>query len=155
MLNCSVVISFLSYAWQGYTSPPLELRSNKSKIIFEPSVLSPIPETPSATLVTTLPPPSVSTTPPIPQQTKTPIHTPPITADATTITIIVLKSDALFAIQLRVAKLEKDMSELKKVDHSAEALATLKSQVPTTIDSYLGSKFRDVLQKELQKPLQI
>ncbi|GJZ99006.1 RpoB protein [Tanacetum coccineum] len=30
-LNCSAVISFLSYAWQGYTSPPLELRSNKFK----------------------------------------------------------------------------------------------------------------------------
>ncbi|GJR54893.1 hypothetical protein Tco_1405414 [Tanacetum coccineum] len=25
------VISFVSYAWQGYTSPPLELRRNKSK----------------------------------------------------------------------------------------------------------------------------
>ncbi|GJT44163.1 hypothetical protein Tco_0952878 [Tanacetum coccineum] len=112
-------------------------------VIFEPSVLSPIPETPSAALVTTLPPPSVSTTPPIPQQTKTPIPTPPIIADASTITTIVLKSNALFAIQLRVAKLEKDMSELKKVDHSAEALTTLKSQVPTTIDSYLGSKFGD------------
>ncbi|GJZ70555.1 ribonuclease H-like domain-containing protein [Tanacetum coccineum] len=31
MLICSVVISFVSYAWKGYTSPPLELRSNKSK----------------------------------------------------------------------------------------------------------------------------
>ncbi|GJS11362.1 hypothetical protein Tco_0368158 [Tanacetum coccineum] len=30
-LNCSVIISFLSYAWQGYTSSPLELRSNKFK----------------------------------------------------------------------------------------------------------------------------
>ncbi|GJY32951.1 hypothetical protein Tco_0417420 [Tanacetum coccineum] len=53
--------------------------------------------------------------------------------------------------ELRVAKLEKDVSELKKVDHFAEALVTLKSQVPTVVDSYLGSKFGDVLQKELQK----
>ncbi|GKC73195.1 hypothetical protein Tco_1119078, partial [Tanacetum coccineum] len=30
-LNFSVVVSFVSYAWQGYTSPPLELRSNKFK----------------------------------------------------------------------------------------------------------------------------
>ncbi|GKE74855.1 hypothetical protein Tco_1536896, partial [Tanacetum coccineum] len=35
------------------------------------------------------------------------------------------------AAPLRVAKLEKDMFELKKIDHSAKALATLKSQVPT------------------------
>ncbi|GJU86326.1 hypothetical protein Tco_1293872 [Tanacetum coccineum] len=65
-------------------------------VISEPSVLTPIPETPSVAPATTLlPPPSVSTIPP-----------------------------------LRVAKLEKDVSELKKIDHFAEALATLKSQVP-------------------------
>nr|GEU36643.1 hypothetical protein [Tanacetum cinerariifolium] len=52
---------------------------------------------------------------------------------------------------LRVAKLENDVSGLKKVDHSAEALSTLKSQVPTVVESYLGSKFGDVLQMELQK----
>nr|GEY75369.1 L10-interacting MYB domain-containing protein-like [Tanacetum cinerariifolium] len=42
---------------------------------------------------------------------------------------------------LRVEKLEKDVSELKKIDHSAKILATLKSQVPTVVDNYLGSKF--------------
>ncbi|GJX85879.1 hypothetical protein Tco_0336653 [Tanacetum coccineum] len=41
---------------------------------------------------------------------------------------------------LRVAKLAKGMSELKKMDHSTEALATLKSQVPTIFEHYLGSK---------------
>ncbi|GJY47392.1 hypothetical protein Tco_0436455 [Tanacetum coccineum] len=46
---------------------------------------------------------------------------------APTITTVVLESDALTAVQLRVAKLEKDVSELKKIDHSAEALASLKS----------------------------
>nr|GEV00070.1 hypothetical protein [Tanacetum cinerariifolium] len=54
-------------------------------------------------------------------------------------------------VSLRVAKLEKDVSELKKIDHSAEALATLKSQVLTVVYNYLGSKFGDVLQKEMQK----
>ncbi|GJT57645.1 hypothetical protein Tco_0504989 [Tanacetum coccineum] len=42
-------------------------------------------------------------------------------------------------VQLRVAKLEKDMSELKKIDLSVEALATLKTQVPYVVDNYLGS----------------
>ncbi|GJW34179.1 retrovirus-related pol polyprotein from transposon TNT 1-94 [Tanacetum coccineum] len=85
-------------------------------MISEPSILTPIQENPLATPVTTLPPPSVSTTPP-----------------------------------LRVAKLEKDVSELKKIDLSAEAITDLKTQVPTVVDNYLGSKVRDVFQKELQK----
>nr|GEU80421.1 hypothetical protein [Tanacetum cinerariifolium] len=58
---------------------------------------------------------------------------PPITTDDPIITSAVPKSDALTTFQLRVAKLEKDVSELKKIDHSAKALATLKSQVPTAI----------------------
>ncbi|GKB68744.1 hypothetical protein Tco_0930156, partial [Tanacetum coccineum] len=37
------------------------------------------------------------------------------------------------AAPLRVAKLENDMFKLKKIDHSAKALATLKSQVPTIL----------------------
>ncbi|GJT62450.1 hypothetical protein Tco_1005983 [Tanacetum coccineum] len=52
---------------------------------------------------------------------------------------------------LRVAKLEKDVSELKKIDHSAKALATLKSQVPTVVEHYHESKIDDDLQKVLQR----
>ncbi|GKD89206.1 hypothetical protein Tco_1364713, partial [Tanacetum coccineum] len=77
--------------------------------------------------VTTLPLLSISTTPPVPQQTTTPIPTPPITTETPTITTIIPESDALFAVQLRVAKLEKDVSELKNIDHFAETIATLKS----------------------------
>nr|GEZ92146.1 hypothetical protein [Tanacetum cinerariifolium] len=50
-----------------------------------------------------------------------------------------------------VAKLEKDMSELKSIDQYTKALAILKSQVPSVVDNYLGSKFGDVFQKELKK----
>ncbi|GKA76872.1 hypothetical protein Tco_0783333, partial [Tanacetum coccineum] len=49
------------------------------------------------------------------------------------------------------AKLENDVSDLKKIDHSIEALATLKSQVPTVVEHYLGSKIGDDLQKVLQR----
>ncbi|GJW43001.1 hypothetical protein Tco_0071800 [Tanacetum coccineum] len=45
--------------------------------------------------------------------------------------IIVFESDALSVVQLRVAKLEKDMSELKKIDLSAKVLVALKTQVPS------------------------
>ncbi|GKB76237.1 hypothetical protein Tco_0943132, partial [Tanacetum coccineum] len=44
------------------------------------------------------------------------------------------------AAPLRFAKLEKDVFELKDVDHSAATIATLKSQVPTVVYDYLGSK---------------
>ncbi|GKA20700.1 hypothetical protein Tco_0700689 [Tanacetum coccineum] len=54
-------------------------------------------------------------------------------------------------VPLRVAKLEKDVSKLKKIDLSAKALAALKTQVPYVVDNYLGSKVGDVFQKELKK----
>ncbi|GJT42072.1 hypothetical protein Tco_0941937 [Tanacetum coccineum] len=95
--------------------------------------------------------PQVTPTISIVQQTTTPIPTPLITIEAPTITTDVLESDALTAVQLRVAKLEKDVFELKKIDHSIEALASLKSQVPTVIGYYLGSKIGDDLQKVLQR----
>ncbi|GJZ37004.1 hypothetical protein Tco_0583195 [Tanacetum coccineum] len=100
---------------------------------------------------TTLPPPSVSTTQFVPQQTTIPIPTPPTTTDAQIITTTIPESDALSVVQLRVAKLEKDMSELKKIDLSVEALTALKTQVPSVVDNYLGSKVGDVFQKELKK----
>ncbi|GJV72265.1 hypothetical protein Tco_1492260 [Tanacetum coccineum] len=102
--------------------------------------------------ITTLPPPSVSTIPPLPlQQTTAPIPPPPITTDALTITTAVPESNALPVVQLRVEKLEKDVSKLKKIDHSTKALATLKSQVPTVVEQYLGSKIDDDLQKVIQR----
>nr|GFA26060.1 hypothetical protein [Tanacetum cinerariifolium] len=90
-------------------------------------VLKPVQESHSVKLVTSFAPPSVSIIPHVPlQQTTTPILTPPTTTGAPTITIVVSESDALIAVQLRVAKLENDVSELKNIDHSVEDLATLK-----------------------------
>nr|GEW40497.1 hypothetical protein [Tanacetum cinerariifolium]GEX18150.1 hypothetical protein [Tanacetum cinerariifolium] len=118
-------------------------------VIYEPSVLTPILKTPSVAPATTLLTPlSVSIIPPVPHQTTAPILTPPITTNALTITTAVLESNALTNVQLRVSKLEKDVSEMNKIDHSAEALATLKSQVPTVVEHYLGSKIDDNLQKK-------
>ncbi|GKD41989.1 hypothetical protein Tco_1266634 [Tanacetum coccineum] len=125
-------------------------------VITKPLVLTPIPETPLVAPATTLlPPPSVSTIPPVPLRTTTPIPAPPIITEAPTITTVVPESDALAAVQLRVAKLEKDVSELKKMDHSAGALATVKSQVPTVIEHYIGSKIGDDLQKSPSEILKI
>ncbi|GKG27520.1 hypothetical protein Tco_0405847, partial [Tanacetum coccineum] len=74
------------------------------------------------------------------QQTPTPIPTPTLTTDSPTLTTAIPKSNALTAVELRVAKLKKDVPELKTVDHSTEALSILKSQVPSVVDNYLGSK---------------
>ncbi|GKA71221.1 hypothetical protein Tco_0777360 [Tanacetum coccineum] len=103
-------------------------------VIYEPSVLTPIPKTPSVAPTTTLLPPlSVSTAIPTMQQETTPIPTPPIIIEAPSITTVVLESDTLTVFQLRVAKLEQDVFELKKINHSIEALATLKSKVPMVV----------------------
>ncbi|GKC65897.1 hypothetical protein Tco_1098495, partial [Tanacetum coccineum] len=99
-------------------------------MISEPSVFTPVQEYPSKAIVTTLPHPSVSTTPSVPQQTTTSISTPTITTNALIITTAISESDALSAVQLRVTKLEKDVYDLKKIDLSIEALAALKTQVP-------------------------
>ncbi|GJR05796.1 hypothetical protein Tco_0528780 [Tanacetum coccineum] len=118
-------------------------------------ILTTVRESPSITIVTTLHPPPVSTTPPVPQQITTLIPTPTITTDAPTITTTISESNALSAVQLRVAKLEKDVSELKKIDLFTEALAALKTQVPSFVDKYLGSKVGDTptvyLEQESEK----
>ncbi|GKC22550.1 hypothetical protein Tco_1024700 [Tanacetum coccineum] len=100
-------------------------------VISEPIVPTPVQESPSIDTTTTLPPPSISTTTSVSQQTTTPIPIPPTTTDAQIITTTVPESNALTAIELRVAKMEKDVFELKIIDHSTEALAILKSQVPS------------------------
>ncbi|GJS46243.1 hypothetical protein Tco_0596364 [Tanacetum coccineum] len=53
--------------------------------------------------------------------------------------------------KLRVAKLEQEMSEVKKTDHSADVLASIRSQVPTAVDNYLGTKLDDALHKVLER----
>nr|GEV16060.1 hypothetical protein [Tanacetum cinerariifolium] len=90
-------------------------------------------------------------TPYVHQQTTIAIPTPIITTDAPIITTAVFESDALSSVQLGVAKLEKDVSDLKKIYLSAEALTALETQVPSVVDNYLGSKVRDVFQNELKK----
>ncbi|GKA68461.1 hypothetical protein Tco_0768378 [Tanacetum coccineum] len=97
---------------------------------------------------TTIPlpiPPLIS----IPQQS-TPIPTP-TTTEATTSTIVVPDSETLSAIHLRVSDLEKEVKELKNVDHSSALLATIKYEVPAVVKEYLGTSLNDALYKVLQR----
>ncbi|GKC54125.1 hypothetical protein Tco_1076870 [Tanacetum coccineum] len=107
-------------------------------VIPEPTILSPIPEIPIVTPVTTLlPPPSVTNITHVLQQQTTPIPTVPISTAAPTATIV---PDPLLVIVQRVSKLEKDVQELKQVDDSPTILKIIRSQVPAAVDKYLGSK---------------
>ncbi|GKA41494.1 hypothetical protein Tco_0734154, partial [Tanacetum coccineum] len=67
--------------------------------------------------------------------------------EATTITTSLPEITPFIALQLRVAKLEQEMFEVKKTDHSVDVLASIKSQVPMAIDKYLGTKLDDALLK--------
>ncbi|GKA56215.1 hypothetical protein Tco_0755287 [Tanacetum coccineum] len=72
---------------------------------------------------------------------------PPINTEATTITTSLPEITPFIALQLRVAKLEQEMSEVKKTD----VLASIRSQVPTAVDNYLGTKLDDALLKVLER----
>ncbi|GKA12920.1 hypothetical protein Tco_0692466 [Tanacetum coccineum] len=91
----------------------------------------------------------------------TPIHTPPITSMIPPVTSSlpatktpdapIPPSEVLTTVLQRVSTLEKDVKELKQVDHSIVILESIKSQVPHIVNEYLGSSLRDSLQKVLQK----
>ncbi|GKG44867.1 hypothetical protein Tco_0486305, partial [Tanacetum coccineum] len=53
--------------------------------------------------------------------------TPPINTEATTITTSLPEITPFIALQLRVERLEQEMSEVKKTDHSADVFALIKS----------------------------
>ncbi|GJS86582.1 hypothetical protein Tco_0769218 [Tanacetum coccineum] len=83
-------------------------------------------------------------------QQLTPIPTP-TTTEAITSTTIVPRSETLTALHQRVTDLEKDVKELKTVDHSAALLSTIKYEVLNAVKEYLGTSLDDALHKVLQK----
>ncbi|GJR85373.1 hypothetical protein Tco_0209384 [Tanacetum coccineum] len=103
-------------------------------VIFELVVLTPILITPSVAPETTLlTPSSVFTIPPIPYKTTAPIPAQPIITKSSTITIAASESNALFVVQLRVAKLEKDRhtADIIQKYFVKPALESSKIQTPT------------------------
>ncbi|GJU06349.1 hypothetical protein Tco_1122779 [Tanacetum coccineum] len=127
---------------------PTEDDQEKSKVIKESD--STIPD-PSYQTVTSTPPviaPFTNVSSTKPSSLVTP---PPINTEATTITTSLPEITPFIALQLRVARLEQEMSEVKKTDHSADVLASIKSQVPTVVDEYLGTKLDDSLIKILER----
>ncbi|GKC99039.1 hypothetical protein Tco_1169314, partial [Tanacetum coccineum] len=102
-------------------------------------------KTDTSTPPVTAPIVEISSPKPSPQVT-----TPPINTEATTITTTLPEITPFIALQIRVAKLELDMAEVKKTDQSAAILASIESQVLTVVDNYLGDKVDNALLKALK-----
>ncbi|GJU62433.1 ribonuclease H-like domain-containing protein [Tanacetum coccineum] len=127
---------------------PTEDDQEKSKVREESD--STIPDSSHQTVTSTPPviPPFTEVSSSKPSLLVTP---PPINTEATTITTSLPEITPFIALQLRVARLEQEMSEVKKTDHSADVLASIRSQVPTAVDNYLGTKLDDALLKVLER----
>ncbi|GJW69347.1 hypothetical protein Tco_0123771 [Tanacetum coccineum] len=127
---------------------PTEDDQEKSKVREESD--STIPDTIHQT-VTSTPPVIAPFTDVSSTQPSSLVTPPPINTEATTITTSLPEITPFIALQLRVARLEQEMSEVKKTDHQADVLASIKSQVPTAVDKYLGTKLDDALLKILER----
>ncbi|GJU41185.1 hypothetical protein Tco_1194142 [Tanacetum coccineum] len=127
---------------------PTEDDQEKSKVREESD--STIPD-PSYQTVTSTPPVIAPFTDVSSSKPSLLVTPPPINTEATTITTSLPEITPFIALQLRVARLEQEMSEVKKTDHSADVLASIKSQVPMAVDKYLGTKLDDALLKVLER----
>nr|GEX80570.1 hypothetical protein [Tanacetum cinerariifolium] len=105
-------------------------------VIFKPSILTPIPETPSVSPATTLlPPPFVSIIPHVQQLSITPILTPPITTEAPKITTI---PDPLHVVIQRrhteelIQKYPQQINYKEMIEESVQAniINKVKNQLP-------------------------
>ncbi|GKC07387.1 hypothetical protein Tco_0998997 [Tanacetum coccineum] len=131
---------------------PTEDDQEKSKVIEESD--STIPD-PSHQTVTSTPPVIAPFTDVSSIKPSSLVSPPPINTEATTITTSLPEITPFIALQLRVARLEQEMSEVKKTDHSADVLASIRSQVPTAVDKYLGTKLDDALLKSPKEIIRI
>ncbi|GKE32585.1 hypothetical protein Tco_1451907, partial [Tanacetum coccineum] len=111
-----------------------------------------IPET--ATAHTTIVPPTMSMITPLPQPTTPP---PALTTGSTTTSIPALPDfSSLFGFDQRVPTLETELSQLKQVDHFAQLLESIKSQLPTMVDDLLNvvkKSVKDIIKDEVKSLL--
>ncbi|GJU26930.1 hypothetical protein Tco_1165551 [Tanacetum coccineum] len=56
----------------------------------------------------------------------------------------------MFGFDQRVSALEKELSQLKQADYSAQLLKTIKSQIPTMIDAQLSTRLKDSIKKSFR-----
>ncbi|GJY66404.1 hypothetical protein Tco_0468642 [Tanacetum coccineum] len=133
-----------------------EVKDDQAKVdipqIQSPFLLNvPVSVIPEQVILSTAPPPppSVTNLTLVLQQQTTPIPAPPITNIAPTTTTI---PDPLPSIAQRVSVLENDVQELKQVDHSAEILSSIRSQVPPAKDVSKICKIKNEQAEKQQMP---
>ncbi|GKF98947.1 hypothetical protein Tco_0297730, partial [Tanacetum coccineum] len=61
-----------------------------------------------------------------------------------------LDFSSMFGFDQRVSALEKELSQLKQADYSAQLLETIKSQIPTMIDAQLSTRLKDSIKKSFR-----
>ncbi|GJS18082.1 hypothetical protein Tco_0412554 [Tanacetum coccineum] len=91
---------------------------------------------------------TISMITPLPQLT-TPSLTPTTVPTTTSIPVLPYFT-SLFGFDQRVSTLETELSQLKQVDHSAQLLESVKSQLPTMVDNLLSSRIRYATRIALQ-----
>ncbi|GJX49198.1 hypothetical protein Tco_0276043 [Tanacetum coccineum] len=74
-----------------------------------------------------------------------------IKTEATTSLPVIPDFSSQFGFNQRVYVLEKVLSQLKQVDHSAKLLEAIKSQVPAVVEAHLGTRHGNTIQQVLQE----
>ncbi|GKA40420.1 hypothetical protein Tco_0733013 [Tanacetum coccineum] len=76
----------------------------------------------------------------------------PAPTTSTTITLILALPDfsSLFGFDQRVSALEKELSQFKQADYSAQLLKTIKSQIPVMVDAQLSTRLKDSIKKSFK-----
>ncbi|GKB23842.1 hypothetical protein Tco_0863243 [Tanacetum coccineum] len=104
-----------------------------------------VPETSTAAAATVRP--TIPSVTPLPQQS-TP--TPAPTTEATTSTPALPDFSSLFGFDQRVSALEKELSQFKQVDHSAQLLEIIQPQILAMVDDHLSTRHGYAVQMSLQ-----
>nr|GEU39635.1 retrovirus-related Pol polyprotein from transposon TNT 1-94 [Tanacetum cinerariifolium] len=118
-------------------------------VILKPTVIKPPEIVTTAPAITIFPftPPVIPTSE---QSTPPPILTTSmIKTEAPTSTSKNPKSKTLFALQLRVCNLEKEVKELKQCELTTTLRASIRSEVPLAFNEYLGSTNEDAMDQEV------
>ncbi|GJY14341.1 hypothetical protein Tco_0384763 [Tanacetum coccineum] len=92
-------------------------------------------------------PPTIPPITPLQQQS-----TPTPTSALTTTTLVPALPDfsSLFGFDQRVSALEKELSQLKQANYSAQLLKTIKSQIPVLMDAQLSTRLKDFIKKSFR-----
>ncbi|GJY19320.1 hypothetical protein Tco_0390811 [Tanacetum coccineum] len=105
-----------------------------------------IPET-STILVTTVPP-SIKPFTPIPQQS-TPTLAPTTSPNITSVPVL-LDFSSLFGFDQRASTLEKELAQIKQVNHSAQILASIKYEIPAIKAQEEKDRYIDLDEKSIK-----